>query len=171
VFAYASLAGDAPADGYPARLHGWRRGWGVAMDNTVTIPGYKYYLDADGARPAVCVAFLDLDEAPGAWVNGVCLPVNAAMLDVLDDRERNYERVEVTSAVEPLIGRTWAYTGRADSRRRFGDASATGRCVVARAYLDAIEQGFRALDGWEDFTASTDGERPPVRNLRRVDVA
>lgn len=166
---YGSLAGT-PADGYPARLHGWRRGWGVAMDNTVTIPGYKYYLDDAGERPDVCVAFLDLHEAPDAWVNGLCMPVDAAALEALDARERNYLRVDVSTAVEPAIGRTWAYMGREASRHRFADAAAAARCVVARAYVEVIERGFRAIGEWDAFTESTVGERPPVRELRRVDV-
>ena len=140
------------------------------MDNTRTIPGYKYYLDADDGRPDVCVAFLDVAPAPGAWVNGVCLPVSQAGLDVLDARERNYERVEVTRAVEPVLGRTWTYVGREDSRRRFADGLAAGRCVVARAYAEVVERGFRALGGWDDFQVSTTGERPPLRELRRIDV-
>jgi hypothetical protein len=169
VFAYGSLAGTR-ADGYPARLHGWKRGWGVAMDNTVTIPGYKYYLDADDARPEVCVAFLDLEEAPGAWVNGICMPVSAGGLRALDERERNYQRVEVTHGVDPVIGRTWAYAGRAESRERFAAASAAGRCVVAGGYLEVVERGFRALGEWDEFEASTGGVRPPVRELRRIDL-
>ena len=43
VFGYGSLA--EPRAGRPLRLAGWRRVWGVAMDNRVTIPGYKYFLD------------------------------------------------------------------------------------------------------------------------------
>jgi hypothetical protein len=140
------------------------------MDNTVTIPGYKYYLEGD-ARPDVCVAFLDIREAPDAWVNGICLPVDAPALRALDARERNYERVDVTGAVEPALGRTWAYVGREASRRRFAAASAAGRCVVARAYLELVDHGFRALGEWDVFAASTDTNRPPVRDLRRVDVA
>jgi hypothetical protein len=140
------------------------------MDNTVTIPGYKYYLDADDTRPDVCVAFLDLAEAPDACVNGLCMPVNEAALRALDERERNYHRVDVTRCVEPLIGRTWAYAGREDSRERFAEASATGRCVVAGAYLEVVERGFRALGEWDAFEASTSGVRPPVRELRRVDL-
>jgi hypothetical protein len=140
------------------------------MDNSVTIPGYKYYLDAAGDRPDVCVAFLDLYEAPDAWVNGVCMPVNAAALEVLDARERNYERVDVTTAVEPAIGRTWAYMGREESRRRFADASASARCVVASAYAEVIERGFRSVGEWDAFTETTVGERPPLRELVRVDI-
>jgi hypothetical protein len=140
------------------------------MDNTVTIPGYKYYLDADNTRPDLCVAFLDLAQEPGAWVNGICVPVNEAALHALDERERNYERVDVTHSVEPLIGRTWAYAGREDSRRRFAEASSGRRAVVPGAYLEVVERGFRAVGEWDEFEASTGGVQPPVRALRRVDL-
>jgi hypothetical protein len=140
------------------------------MDNTVTIPGYKYYLEPHGSRPDVCVAFLDIERDASAWVNGVCLPVDAAALEALDARERNYERVDVTGAVDRPAGRTWAYVGRDDSRRRFAQASAAGRCVVARSYVELVEHGFRALGDWDAFAASTHGERPPLRDLTRVDL-
>lgn len=58
VFGYGLLA--AGVRGRRARLEGYRRVWGVAMDNRVDIPGYKSYRRRDdGSRPAVYVAFLD----------------------------------------------------------------------------------------------------------------
>jgi cation transport regulator ChaC len=169
VFGYGSLAGTF-GEGEPARLHGWRRAWGVAMDNTVTIPGYKRYLDPDGRRPAVCVAFLDVREEAGSWVNGVCVPVGPEELAALDERERNYDRVEITGAVPGAPGRTWTYVGREASRERYDTAMDAGRCVVARSYARTVEHGFRALGEWDDFVATTDDERPPLRDLRRVDI-
>jgi hypothetical protein len=135
------------------------------MDNAVTIAGYKYYLAPDGSRPAVAVAFLDIEPDPEAAVEGVCLPVDAAALAALDARERNYERIDVTSAIEPLPraplargfepGRVWAYAGRADSRARFAAALRAGTCVTSREYAERVPP-----------TAG----RPPVRDLRRVDM-
>jgi gamma-glutamylcyclotransferase (GGCT)/AIG2-like uncharacterized protein YtfP len=155
-----------------ARLHGWRRGWGAAMDNAVTIPGYKYFLAPDGSRPDVCVAFLDVHEDDAAAVNGVCMPVDAATLAALDERERNYRRVDVTVAVEPAIGPTWTYVGRPESRARYAHAAAAERLVVASEYAATVERGFRSLgDGaWAEFASRTDDHRPPLRELRRVDL-
>src|ERR1041384_4215239 len=98
VFGYGSLAG--PGAGRPLRLGGWRRVWGVAMDNRVTIPGYKYFLDGAGGRPAVCVGFLDVVPDPAAWVDGVVFEV--AELGGLDARERNYARVAVSRALDQI---------------------------------------------------------------------
>jgi hypothetical protein len=140
------------------------------MDNTVAVPGYKVYVAADGSRPDVCVAFLDVREQAGGWVNGTCVPVDAATLAALDERERNYVRVDVSGQVEPDLGPTWVYAGRADSRGRYRAAVAAGRCVVARPYLELVEHGFRALGGWDAFEASTEDHRPPLADLRRVDL-
>jgi hypothetical protein len=142
------------------------------MDNAVTIPGYKYFLAPDGSRPDVCVAFLDVRTDAGATVNGVCVPVDAETLAALDERERNYRRVDVTTAVEPAIGPTWAYVGHTESRARFADAEAAGRLAVASEYAAAVEHGFRSLgeDAWAEFGGTTDDHRPPLRELRRVDV-
>ena len=65
VFAYGSLLGLEPAG--PCTLRDHARGWDVAMDNTKTIPGYKFYVDPQtGERPAVYVAFLAIRPEPGA---------------------------------------------------------------------------------------------------------
>ena len=158
VFGYGSLA--EPGAGRPLRLPGWRRVWGVAMDNRVTIPGYKYFLDAAGRRPAVCVAFLDVVPDPAARVDGVVFEV--ADLTGLDARERNYARVDVSAALDrDLGGPVWAYTGLAEARERF----AAGPTVVQRAYLESVRAGFAAHGlGF--------GPEPalPVLDLERVDV-
>ena len=97
VFGYGSLAWDPRRPIHQAELRGTRRVWGVAMDNTRDIPGYKHYrCRRDGSRPEVCVAFLDLEPAPGEAVNGICLAVTPERLAELDERERNYVRVDVT---------------------------------------------------------------------------
>ena len=173
VFGYGSLVGAAGPDGAPprlARLPGHRRELGVAMDNTVDLPGYKWYRDPrDGSRPAVHVAFADLVTAPGGGaVNGVLLPT--ADLAALDARERNYERVEVTTEAGE---RAWTYVGSAAGRARFADGRAAGTLVVARAYVEAIQAGFRALGPEEHaaFLASSDLGGVPVVALERVELS
>ena len=173
IFGYGSLAADLRG-AHPAVLRGRRRGWGVAMDNRVDVPGYKHYrLRADGSRPAVYVAFLDLFDDPAASTHGLCLPVDAAQLEVIDHRERNYERVDVTAAVTPAQGTVWAYVGSAAGRRRLKRAREDGTAVVSRDYLERSRAAFAALgpDALADFEAgATDGELP-VWDLDRVELA
>lgn len=145
MFGYGSLVGEQ-AGAEPRELCGWRRVWGVAMDNAVDIPGYKRYLAPDGTRPDVCVAFLDIAPDPRATVTGV---VFEADLGRLDRREHNYARVEVEDGL-------WAYAGREESRARLREARAQGRAVIAAAYARSVA----------DLIAPD----LPVRELRRVAI-
>jgi hypothetical protein len=135
VFAYGSLVDDAR--GVPARLHGWRRGWDVAMDNRQTLAGYRYFLDESGRRPEVFVTFLDISETAGGRVAGMVFP--AGDLAALDARERNYARVDVTGAVDHP-GRIFAYVGLPEARAR----RHAGEAVVWAAYLERVRAGFSA---------------------------
>jgi hypothetical protein len=155
VLAYGSLA----TTGAPrARLLGARRTWGVAMDNAVDLPGYKAWLAPDGTRPAVHVAFLDIEDAHG-HVDGAL--VEATDLAALDRRERQYRRVDVTDRVDgaPSRARVWTYAGRPESRERLQRARAAGTAVVAAPYLEAV----RAALG--DVAVDL-----PVRPLRRIEL-
>jgi hypothetical protein len=156
VFGYGSLAGEPPPAhpganrrfheaGFVAELPGLVRGWGVAMDNRRDLPGYKYYTAADGTRPAVFVSFLDVSEGEGV-TNGLCLPVDEPTLAVLDRRERNYARRDVSDlAGTPGGVRVWIYVGTADARARLGDGRAAGTAVIDAGYLRSVRAAFAAL--------------------------
>jgi gamma-glutamylcyclotransferase (GGCT)/AIG2-like uncharacterized protein YtfP len=135
------------------------------MDNSETVPGYKYYVDEDGNRPALFVAFLDLQPDPEGRVNGVCTAVDPEALRRLDERERNYMRTEVTDALDAPLGRTWAYLGSEAGRRRLLHGKQCRRAVISREYLDKVQAGLRALGD------STDLDGLPIRDLVRVDVS
>jgi hypothetical protein len=183
VFGYGSLIArlgpvltrELRADGFVADLAGLRRVWGVAMDNRLDLPGYKYYTDGDGRRPEVFVAYLDLVAAhpspddPPAKVNGVCLPVDDATLERLDRRERNYERVDVSDRVAAAGARVWAYMGMAAARERLAEGRRAGTAWINAGYLRTVQAGFVALgDGELDAVqASLDpGELPVVELIR-----
>ena len=170
VFGYGSLAADL-AGGHVAELLGYRRFWGVAMDNRVDVRGYKHYrLRSDGSRPPVFVAFLDVVADAGAVTRGVCVPVQGADLPAIDRRERNYDRVDVTDAVAPAPGTVWAYVGTAAGRRRLRRAREADRAVVSRDYLERTRAAFAALGAAAltefERTAALDGL--PVWELERL---
>jgi dephospho-CoA kinase len=173
VFGYGSLAGEhlvCPV----ARLRGWRRVWGVAMDNRLDVPGYKSYrLRSDGSRPAVFVAFADIEPDPSGAVTGVCMPAAADDLAALDRRERNYDRIDVTSQLDPSPpGRTWAFRGSDAGRARLREGLAAGIAVVSRDYLDGVLAAIASIA--PDDVASA--ERAPadaglvILDLERVAV-
>jgi hypothetical protein len=134
------------------------------MDNSRDLPGYKYYVDPEtGERPAVYVAYVDLAGDPGATVNGVIL--EPKHLRALDARERNYERREVTSEVDPPSGgRVWAYFGTAAAHERFDRGLRAETAVIASEYLQKLRHDVPRFD------ASTDPPPVPIRDLRRIDI-
>ncbi len=146
LFGYGSLVVPGAE---PYTLRGWRRTWGVAMDNRVAIPGYKVYEDpGTGERPPVVVVFLDLVADPSASVRGALLP--EPDWPSLDRRERQYERTEVAPGIT-------AYTGRPEGRARAARGRRDGIAVVQAAYYDLV----RAIAPPPDV---------PLRDLRRVDL-
>jgi len=129
------------------------------MDNTRDLPGYKYYLDPEtGERPAIYVAYLDLEPDPAACTIGIRLAVDAEALEALDGRERNYERTDVGGGV-------WAYIGTRAARERFERGRATNTAVIDRAYYEAVEEGLQRIG------ASAGPPPLPLRTLTRVDTA
>jgi hypothetical protein len=161
VFAYGSLADDLGIRARAATLYAHRRVWGVAMDNSRTIPGYKVFRLPDGVRPDVCVAFLDLEPHAGAAVDGVLIPVTSQDLEALDRRERQYHRMDVTDTVaDAPPGRVYAYLGREESRERLRRARRAGRAVVAAGYARAVAR----------FAATTVPHGLPEWELVRVDL-
>jgi gamma-glutamylcyclotransferase (GGCT)/AIG2-like uncharacterized protein YtfP len=178
VFAYGSLVRDLAGGEELARggahLRDHRRAWNVAMDNSVSLPGYKYYLDAeDCSRPEVFVTFLNLIPAPGHRVNGMLVPVSAEELLELDRRERNYTRREVTTSIERGAGgRVWSYFGKPEACRRFDAGLRAARAVIDESYLERVRAGFQALadDALAEFEQSTDPHGCRTLRLLRVDL-
>jgi cation transport regulator ChaC len=183
VFGYGSLlerprgrdgGTEAPAGPWPAELRRYRRTWNVAMENSRTIPGYKYYVDeATGKRGDWFVTFLNVVPDPGSAVNGVVFAVTDEVLVELDGRERNYDRVEVSGQLSPAMdGRAWVYVGSAAAVQRFEDGYRAGRAVVPRRYYQRVIDDFAAMgqSALRTFEQLTDPPPCPVVDLRRVDL-
>jgi cation transport regulator ChaC len=178
VFGYASLVqrpDGGPRRLRPAVLRGYRRKWNVAMDNSVTLSDYKYYVDPmTGKRPRCFVVFLNIVADDSASVNGALFGVTEDELEALDRRERNYTRIEVSSQLaERTAGRVWTYVGRSAAVRRFEAARRLDRGVIQAAYRDEVRQGFAALgDGAAaEFERLTDPSLCPIVALARVSTA
>ena len=171
VFGYGSLVAD-PERGHVARLRGHRRVWGVAMDNRVDLAGYKSYrLRADGSRPEVFVAFVDIEPDPACTVTGLCLAVSDAELRALDDRERNYDRIDVSAQLDACpAGHVFAYVGSRTGRERLRSGRVSGRAVVSRDYLDGLRAGIGAIAPDEVAAIEPALAGIGVLDLERVEV-
>jgi cation transport regulator ChaC len=176
VFGYGSLLArnrDREPGPQIAHLAGFRRTWNVAMDNSVDLPGYKYYLAPDGSRPRLFVTFLNITHSDGGTLNGMLFAAAGADLAALDARERNYARTEVTDRIVGAPpGRVWTYVGTPEAVARYERGARDQAAAVSRGYYDAVIGGFaalgdRALGG---FHASTDPPACPILDLERVDL-
>ncbi len=155
IFGYGSLAHVESLKGLFARhrralgthgygaLVGFQHTWSVAMDNSATLPRYKYYLDAKtGARPDVFVAFANIETGEDR-VSGILFQADDGMLEVLDARERNYLRTDVTAHLcEPVAGPVWTYVGSPEANARFHHGLKTDALVIDKAYAQAIQSAF-----------------------------
>ena len=179
MFGYASLVAlDDPA-ARPGRLRGFRRTWGVAMDNWEGGDTVKHFLDPEtGERPRIRVAYLDVEPSEGRTVNGVVIPVDEERLAQLDSREINYSRVDVTRAFEPSVpgpappapGRVFTYVGLDAARERCRRGVADGNVFVSRDYLVTVRSAFERLapEALTEFDRTTDPLPFPERNLALV---
>jgi gamma-glutamylcyclotransferase (GGCT)/AIG2-like uncharacterized protein YtfP len=166
--------GESLAAPLVCELNGYRRTWNVAMDNAQTIPGYKLYVDAaTGARGDWFVTFLNVVRDERASVNGVLFEVTPRTLQALDQRERNYSRIEVSADLDqPVDGEVWVYAGAAAAVRRFELGHRTGRAVVPSEYRRQVAEDFAAVGPGhrERFIELTDPPPCPVVDLRRIDL-
>jgi hypothetical protein len=175
VFGYASLLIDMRREEEElCRLHGYRRSWNVATDNSLTLDRYKIYLDrATGEQPAVFVTFVNLVPDGEASVGGVLFAVTPGQLAELDLRERNYERRDVSGEISDTVdGPVWCYFGTAEAEARYRRGVASERAVISRAYYERVRDGFAACGAaaLASFQASTEEPRVPIVELERVDV-
>jgi cation transport regulator ChaC len=102
-------------------LEGYRRCWNIAMDNQIDLPGYKYYLEKDiGIRPNGFVTFLNIRPSQCESIYGILFRVYDEELQLLDERERNYKRIDVTNSIDATLeGRVWTYIGLNEAEQRY----------------------------------------------------
>jgi len=171
VFGYASLVELAEPAALPGRLHGFRRCWGVAMDNWDEVNDAKHFVDREtGERPRVRVAYVDIYEQEGSSVNGLAIPVDAARLAALDAREVNYERVDVSGAFEPALPRVFTYIGTEAARERCRAGTAESNICVSADYETVVWEAFEWLGPGDlaEFERTTDPLPFPARDLDQV---
>ncbi len=156
-------------------LEGYRRTWGVAMDNRRAIPGYKRYRGEDGSWPEVFVAFLDIEPAPGEQVWGVLARVTEDELHRLQRRERNYRLEAVGEHIvnRPPGAQVFAFVGLPEARERLAQGRRDGSAVIGRDYAQAVEAAFRRRGraAWAHYRDHTHGgDDLPRLVLRRESV-
>jgi cation transport regulator ChaC len=135
----------------PAELSGWRRSWNVGSDRN-SHPERTVY-NPDGSVFDGVVAALGLvREAADVRCNGAVFPVSPEDLARLDERERNYHRIDVSHLVT-YGGKSddcivFVYVPRAEAMERLEHAlraPALRPAAIRRSYLEQTRAGFSLL--------------------------
>lgn len=141
---------------YPFTLNGWIRDWSVVVDNATSHRRLK--LVASGEAPEYIAALNVRRPAAGERAtnpNGVLFEVTDADLEMLDKRECNYARQDVTNDVVGWsTGTVFAYTGL---ERCLSAQNVDLVVIIPSSYFDLVIQGFASLgpDMHETYISST----------------
>lgn len=142
IFGYGSLISESSVsrtlsrevmarDLVPATLHGYQRDWGIAI---------PVVFDDGGVELA---AFLDVQPAPGALVNGVLIAVTGTELATVARREAQYDVIDVTEHIQTsaaLNGRVFTARGRPEHRCE----ATENRIVVPTRYRSLVMEAVTA---------------------------
>jgi cation transport regulator ChaC len=148
-----------------AILAGWTRRWNVGSDKE-SHPERTFHLD-DGSEFRGLTVALGIEEDPDSRCCGAVFPVDPADLTLLDTRERNYVRIDVTDRVtwagKPVHCVVYTYQPTDRAVERIDDARRTGRDIRVRdGYVRVVEQAFDSLGRLDTYRSTTPGPEFPV---------
>lgn len=150
----------------PVTLQGWIRDWSVVVDNRLSRPRY-YQLIEDNSIPDYVVALNVRRPGEGEVAtnpNGVLFEVSEVDLLLLDARECNYDRVDVTEDVLGAPnGVVYTYTGLAQHLLHVHDEQ---EVIVPQSYARLVADGFAKLG--EDMYAQYAHSTQPVMLSERA---
>jgi dephospho-CoA kinase len=181
VFGYGSLVDPASfsatigrdlrpgVDFFEAELAGFGRRWNYGvMHVRATGPG------PDGGMTEYTLVALGIVPAAGETVNGIVGRVDRVELAALDDRERHYDRVDVTAATThhapEVDGRIVVYVPRREAVEHYERARDARRAAIAQRYWDLVDRAFHAFgpQAHARYHRSTPPPDVPVMSLSRV---
>ena len=137
------VAADGP---FGLRLRGYQRAWNV-LGHSTERPEYVF-TDGGGSPWQGWLAFLGLEPAAATATPGAAWRLTDDDLESLDDRERSYDRVDVTPLLEAVTspwpgGPVMTYMPSGEVLGRAAAVRPAGT-VMAR-YLRLVDRGYREL--------------------------
>ncbi len=176
VFGYGSLVSPvsmASTIGRPvdstdvavAHLDGYGRRWNYG---SMHLRG-DWHHDGTHVRQGLVVS-LGLVASDSESCNGVMVRVSADELALLDWRERDYERTDVTDRIHRDDGiaatTTWTYVPRPSAVERYLDARDRRRAGIRQSYWELVSSAFAGLGGdHHDRYAATPAPDVPVVDM------
>ena len=134
------------------------------MDNAQTFAGYKCYIDAaTDERLDAFIAFANIEPETAASVHGLLFEADARVLEILDHRERNYTRTDVTHQIANTVeGTVWTYVGHPDANARYHHALRTNTLVLDQDYVETIAAAL------ESAGLPYEAQLPPSARIMRL---
>jgi len=142
-------------DYFCLELKGYKRLWNIVRDNSGQM-GYKQYVLPDGSLPAESILLINISPYKNSVVNGVAFKVSQQELNTLDNRERNYVRVDVSKSLSKKIGQCYAFLGKKEAVDRYMKAD-KHNFVINKDYYSMIENGFKEIsaDFYKNYKKTT----------------
>jgi cation transport regulator ChaC len=141
----------SPTELVPALLRDYLRCWWAREDLFFEVLGRE----AKGV-------FLDLRSAPGSQLNGVLIQISAEELVRLKLREKNYDCLDVSQALQPQLpaGQIFTFVCRPEHRAQPGEADA----FIPQRYIDMVRSGCLAIgpEFLNQYDATTEPTTFPV---------
>lgn len=139
---------------YPAQLSGYRPAWNVAAQIREGNNLGRVALYADGSQYDGLIVPIGLESGAEHETIGMLFEVTVTELTLLDMRELNYDRVDVTEDVRWLQGApvtdnftAYVYVPKVASVRRLREAVDAGvQVAVVKSYLDILERAVQNFD-------------------------
>jgi cation transport regulator ChaC len=149
-----------------AELTGWGRRWNYGVGHVAGT-----WRRSDGALidDGVIVA-LGVVAAPDEAINGIVARVSGLEIAALDQRERDYDRVDVTASVTVRLeglepdARIVTYVPRPSAIERYEAARDVGRAGIRSTYWGLVDAAFAVwgADQLERYRSSTPPPDVPV---------
>ncbi len=158
-------------DIYYVRAEGFQRVFNVSVNNMQQLEGYKYYLDKNGLRPDIYVTFLNIVRNSNAEILGSVFYINDDKFDVVDKRERNYDRIEINQFLDRKFNDiVWAYVGKEKAVRLYEEGKCCNKSVISKKYYDLVFNAFNAIGKKQHFLDSTKPIEVDIMELTRVNT-
>ncbi|WP_019504636.1 gamma-glutamylcyclotransferase family protein [Pleurocapsa sp. PCC 7319] len=155
-------------------LHNFHRCWNIAMDNRLDLPNYKYYIEEQtGNRFNGFVTFLNIRFDQDKTIIGILFRVSEPELENLDQRERNYQRIDITHLINRAIqGKAWVYLGLEQAKNRYHEGLQKNCTAISQEYFDLVNDAYYSLGNcaFSNYLATTDKLEVPTVNLKRCKV-
>jgi hypothetical protein len=124
-------------------LIGFKRIWNIVRDNSGK-NGYIQYFLPDGELPNEPILLINIVPSINSVVNGIAFKISDSELEILDNRERNYNRIDISGGLSEEIGKCFAYTGKSEAIQRY-QRCRNKNFLINKDYFYNIENSFKEI--------------------------